>query len=534
MPQILTAVVALAMLLAQPAAPLIQSVDLAVPVAPVGFRQSGRMHLAYELHITNFLQTEVSLAAVTVRDGDGQVLAQYNDTWLQRRMTRPGLPNSHPTPHLVAPGLRAIVNLWVALPPGTAFVKSMSHTVELDVIRPAETIRTRAIGGAVTPAYWPVPELDAPLRGGPWIAIYDPMLKGGHRTAIYTLDGRARIPGRFAIDFISFPQSGALPAARAADSNGFGAEVLAVADGTITIAVDGVPDAAPPPIPLEQASGNHIAIDVGEGRFAFYEHLQLGSVGVKAGDRVTRGQVIARDTNMAVPGALIRSEGSRDATGVTDADGNPLTTNYGEYLLPLATEMPRVEIIHHETPSPHTVFGQKGSGESGYLGAPAAVARFPRIATVLAQVQARPGAEWSLPQLARAAGMSRTNFAVAFHEIMGEAPMHYVTRLRMLEAKLLLENAGTTVAESNAAVARQADVVILDTVDADPMKPGVLLSERGSRSSAQNLINVAISRARGKLVIVADVRYFQQRAPESVVSRMIARALDVGCRETLA
>ena len=36
--------------------------------------------------------------------------------------------------------------------------------------------------------------------------------------------------------------------------------------------------------------------------------------------------------------------------------------------------MPPVEIVHHETPSPLTVFGQKGSGESGYLGAPAAVA----------------------------------------------------------------------------------------------------------------------------------------------------------------
>ena len=36
--------------------------------------------------------------------------------------------------------------------------------------------------------------------------------------------------------------------------------------------------------------------------------------------------------------------------------------------------MPPVEIVHHETPSPHTVFGQKGSGESGYLGAPAAIA----------------------------------------------------------------------------------------------------------------------------------------------------------------
>jgi hypothetical protein len=143
-------------------------------------------------------------------------------------------------------------------------------------------------------SYSPAVELDAPLRGGPWIAIYDPLLKGGHRTAIYTLEGRARIPGRYAIDFISLPQSGALPAVRAADANGFGAEVLAVADGTVTIAVDGVTDATPPPVSLEQAAGNHVAIDLGGGRFAFYEHLQLGSVAVKAGARVTRGQVIAR------------------------------------------------------------------------------------------------------------------------------------------------------------------------------------------------------------------------------------------------
>ena len=45
-----------------------------------------------------------------------------------------------------------------------------------------------------------------------------------------------------------------------------------------------------------------------------------------------------------------------------------------DYLLPSAHEVPTVEIVHHETPSPLTVFGQKGSGESGYLGAPAAVA----------------------------------------------------------------------------------------------------------------------------------------------------------------
>ncbi len=279
---------------AQRPEPIVQSVDLAVPVPPVYFRQASAAQLVYELHITNFLQTEVSLAAVTARDGNGIVLAHYDDVELRRRITRPGLRNDHATPHLVGPGMRAIVNVWIAVPPASGFVRSVSHTVDLDVIRPAETIRARAGGGAASTDFSPVPELDAPLRGGPWIAIYDPLLKGGHRTAIYTLDGRARIPGRYAIDFIALPQGGALPAERTSDSNGFGADVLAVADGTVTIAVDGVPDATPPPIALDRASGNHIALDVGRGRFAFYEHLQMGSVKVKAGDTVRRGQVIAR------------------------------------------------------------------------------------------------------------------------------------------------------------------------------------------------------------------------------------------------
>lgn len=80
---------------------------------------------------------------------------------------------------------------------------------------------------------------------------------------------------------------------------------------------------------------------------------------------------------------------------------------------------------------------------------------------------------------------------------------------------------------------RERDVVILDTVDAEPMRPGVLLSERGPHTSAQKLINVAISRARGKLVIVADVEYFKQKAAGGVMSQVIARALAAGRRELL-
>ena len=55
-------------------------------------------------------------------------------------------------------------------------------------------------------------------------------------------------------------------------------------------------------------------------------------------------------------------------------EGQLIAQTFMDYLLPSSHEVPAVEIIDHETPSPHTVLGQKGSGESGYLGAPAAIA----------------------------------------------------------------------------------------------------------------------------------------------------------------
>jgi 2-furoyl-CoA dehydrogenase large subunit len=56
-----------------------------------------------------------------------------------------------------------------------------------------------------------------------------------------------------------------------------------------------------------------------------------------------------------------------------DSEGQLLTQSFMDYLLPSSHEVPKVEIVHHCTPSPFTVFGQKGSGESGYLGSPAAI-----------------------------------------------------------------------------------------------------------------------------------------------------------------
>jgi len=58
---------------------------------------------------------------------------------------------------------------------------------------------------------------------------------------------------------------------------------------------------------------------------------------------------------------------------VYDDQGQMITQTFMDYLLPSSREVPEIEIVHHCTPSPFTVLGQKGSGESGYLGAPAAI-----------------------------------------------------------------------------------------------------------------------------------------------------------------
>jgi murein DD-endopeptidase MepM/ murein hydrolase activator NlpD len=71
-----------------------------------------------------------------------------------------------------------------------------------------------------------------------------------------------------------------------------------VADGIVAATKDSIPENVPGansravPITLETVGGNHVIVDMGNGRYAFYAHLQPGSLRVKKGDRVRRGQVL--------------------------------------------------------------------------------------------------------------------------------------------------------------------------------------------------------------------------------------------------
>ncbi|MCL4244876.1 MAG: M23 family metallopeptidase, partial [Candidatus Dadabacteria bacterium] len=55
---------------------------------------------------------------------------------------------------------------------------------------------------------------------------------------------------------------------------------------------DQIPGQLPPGLPIEEADGNYVVIDVGGGNYAFYAHMIKGSIKVKEGDLVKRGQVI--------------------------------------------------------------------------------------------------------------------------------------------------------------------------------------------------------------------------------------------------
>src|SRR5262249_22308006 len=55
-----------------------------------------------------------------------------------------------------------------------------------------------------------------------------------------------------------------------------------------------VPGKLPEGMTIQMATGNHVIVDIGEGRYAFYAHMQPQSLRVKVGDKVITGQVLGR------------------------------------------------------------------------------------------------------------------------------------------------------------------------------------------------------------------------------------------------
>ncbi|SDV48852.1 xanthine dehydrogenase family protein molybdopterin-binding subunit [Chitinasiproducens palmae] len=109
-----------------------------------------------------------------------------------------------------------------------------------------------------------------------------------------------------------------------------------------------------------------VAVDTALGQTEILDYAIVEDGGVLINPMVVDGQVfggVAQGIGTALYEAMPYSE-----------DGQPLASTLADYLLPGATEVPAIRIEHMETPAPYTEFGQKGIGESGAIGPPAAIA----------------------------------------------------------------------------------------------------------------------------------------------------------------
>jgi carbon-monoxide dehydrogenase large subunit len=116
--------------------------------------------------------------------------------------------------------------------------------------------------------------------------------------------------------------------------------------------------------------GLHIAtveVDKETGQIKILNYFVTEDVGRKINPMIIEGQM-AGGLAQGIGGAMLEEF-------VYSEDGQPLATNFMDYLLPTAMEMPEAQFIStEEVPSPHNPLGVKGAGEGGITAAGAALA----------------------------------------------------------------------------------------------------------------------------------------------------------------
>lgn len=147
-----------------------------------------------------------------------------------------------------------------------------------------------------------------------------------------------------------------------------------------------LPKDIPPGVSIERAYrpevetgtfsyGLHIArvkVDTWTGQVQLKRYAVVEDCGTVVNPLIVDGQVrggVAQGIGQALYEELIYND-----------NGQPEAVTLADYSLPSAVEVPRIDIIHMNTPSPFSEFGMKGMGEGGAVAPPAAIANAVRRA----------------------------------------------------------------------------------------------------------------------------------------------------------
>jgi murein DD-endopeptidase MepM/ murein hydrolase activator NlpD len=263
-----------------------------------------RTHLAFELRLTNITSANLTVERVRVLDPsrDGRVVDVLSGDELVSRITVFGNPPNAPDKRF-GPGVAGFLFMDVTYPIGARLPDRLEYRFDVSTSTPtglAESFRA----GPTRVAEEDPARIGAPVFGKRWLTAEgccDTVTS--HRGAIFPIDGTFHAPERFAIDWVKVGKNGRLydgPKDELSSYPYYRARIRSVADGRVVGTHNTEPEQKPGKHPsglaLNDFGGNYVVIKIGEGRYAYYAHLQKGQKGVlvEPGDRVEKGQVIGK------------------------------------------------------------------------------------------------------------------------------------------------------------------------------------------------------------------------------------------------
>ena len=321
------------------AAPLMQSIE---PVIGT----DGKRHAVYELRLINTRPAPATLLKIEVLDASkpSRVLAAYEGAELLARLrTLDNKPAADA--NIEFNGARQLL-LHLAFDAHADIPARVIHRFDLRAqvnLGSADAQPGRYTTAPFTLSRKDAPVIGPPLAGKHWVALNGCCEADGiHRNSGLPVNGRIYYAQRFAIDWLRLDDGGRLAHGDLGDVRSYaayGADVLAVADGVVVDALDTLDEQVPPNLPdpstitLANADGNHVVLDIGNGLYAFYAHLQKGKDGVRMriGERVRRGQVIGKLGNTGNSSAPHLHFHLMDSISVLGSNGLPYVIDRFEY-----------------------------------------------------------------------------------------------------------------------------------------------------------------------------------------------------------
>jgi len=281
----------------------------AILVSPIHEAQvvrgdDGKDHVEYELLVVNGVEQPVTLKSLTVLDPAGKKLTRIDGPALVAATQT--LLDKKPLTE-IAPSAAVSVDVDLIVAPGTA-PERVTHRLDYSV--PAGTSTAVFVdppvidGPEVAINRRPATEIKSPVKGDGWLATTACCTPNLHRDLRIVVDGRRiETAETFAVDWALLKGDRVYEGEGATNQQfyAYGADVFAVADGTVVSVQDGKPDATPnklmTPKTLSDFGGNQVVLEIAPKVYAAYGHLQPGSLRVKVGDTVKVGSPLAKIGN---------------------------------------------------------------------------------------------------------------------------------------------------------------------------------------------------------------------------------------------